>query len=71
MAHKEITRRKEHSMSKSKRLSVSKAKLAETGEVLEIAGTMAEIEGVDLVATGHRPRTNSCPPPMSNTVTTF
>ena len=39
-------------MSKSKRLSVSKAKLAKTSEVLEIAGTMAEIEGVDLVATG-------------------
>ena len=39
-------------MSKTKRLSVSKEKLAETGEALEIAGTMAEIEGVDLVATG-------------------
>jgi hypothetical protein len=35
MAHKEIIRGKEHAMTKSKRLSVSKAELAETGEALE------------------------------------
>ena len=39
-------------MAKSKRVSMSKAKLAETGEELEIAGTMAEIEGADEMAEG-------------------
>ena len=32
-------------MAKSKRVSVSKAKLAETGEELEVAGAMTEVEG--------------------------
>ena len=39
-------------MAKSKRVSMSKAKLAETGETLEIAGTMAEIEGAEEMVDG-------------------
>ena len=38
-------------MAKSKRVS-REAKLADTGETLEIAGTMAEIEGADVMVAG-------------------
>ena len=39
-------------MARSKRVSVSKAKLAKTGEELEIAGMMAEIDGAAEMAEG-------------------
>ena len=39
-------------MAKSKRVSVSKDKLAETGEELEVAGTVAEFEGAAGVVAG-------------------
>ena len=39
-------------MAKSKRVSVSKAELAETGEELEVAGTVAEFEGAAGVVAG-------------------
>ncbi len=39
-------------MAKSKRVSVSQHKLAETGETLEIVGAVAEIEGTMEMASG-------------------
>lgn len=41
--------KRSNKIAKSKRVSMSKAKLAETGEALEIAGTMAEIEGASVL----------------------
>ena len=39
-------------MAKSKRVSVSAAKLAETGEDLEVVGTVAEVEGAAGIVAG-------------------
>ena len=52
-------------MAKSKRVSVSTAKLAEAGEALEVAGTVAAVEGRPAWSTARRIWRWQRPPPRS------